>query len=165
MNQTRQEETTRQQESTRSEMGDTNELMEFLSASLGATLDEIYQRLIDCDFTRNDPGLAMFVVALLNALGREGRGNRHTVVVLMLAFGESGTAERGRNRLMRWRRGEMSGHDLAREPGLGEQRDHRLGEMPLPIPPAQPLFGEKRQRQEARHIRSTLPQLLLLRRE
>ena len=127
-------------------MGDTNELMEFLSASLGATLDEIYQRLIDCDFTREDPGLAMFVVALLNALGREGRGNRPTEVVLMLAFVESGTAERGRNRLMRWRRGEMSGHDLAREPGLGEQRDHRLGEMPLPVQPAQPLIGAKRQR-------------------
>ena len=127
-------------------MGDTNELMEFLSASLGATLDEIYQRLIDCDFTREDPGLAMFVVALLNALGREGRGNRPTEVVLMLAFGESGTAERGRNRLMRWRRGEMSGHDLAREPGLGEQRDHRLGEMPLPVQPAQPLIGAKRPR-------------------
>ena len=120
--------------------------MEFFSASLGATLDEIYQRLIDCDFTREDPGLAMFVVALLNALGREGRGNRPTEVVLMLAFAESGTAERGRNRLMRWRRGEMSGHDLAREPGLGEQRDHRLGEMPLPVPPAQPLIGAKRQR-------------------
>ena len=127
-------------------MGDTNELMEFLSASLGATLDEIYQRLMDCDFTREDPGLAMFVVALLNALGREGRGNRPTEVVLMLAYGESGTAERGRNRLMRWRRGEMSGHDLAREPGLGEQRDHRLGEMPLPVQPAQPLIGAKRQR-------------------
>ena len=127
-------------------MGDTNELMEFLSASLGATLDEIYQRLIDCDFTREDPRLAMFVVALLNALGREGRGSRPTEVVLMLAFGESGTAERGRNRLMRWRRGEMSGHDLAREPGLGEQRDHRLGEMPLPVQPAQPLIGAKRQR-------------------
>ena len=127
-------------------MGDTKELMEFLSASLGATLDEIYQRLIDCDFTREDPGLAMFVVALLNALGRECRGNRPTEVVLMLAYGESGTAERGRNRLMRWRRGEMSGHDLAREPGLGEQRDHRLGEMPLPVQPAQPLIGAKRQR-------------------
>ena len=133
------EESTRQQESTRKEIGDTNELMEFLSASLGATLDEIYQRLIDCDFTREDPGLAMFVVALLNALVREGRGNRPTEVVLMLAFGESGTAERGRNRLMRWRRGEISGHDLAREPGLGEQRDHRLGEMLLPVQPAQPL--------------------------
>ena len=125
-------------------MGDTNELMEFLSANLGATLDEIYQRLIDCDFTREDPGLAMFVVALLNALGREGRGNRPTEVVLMLAFGESGTAERGRNRLMRWRRGEMSGHDLARDPGLGEQRDHRLGEMLLPTQPVQTLIGVKR---------------------
>ena len=88
----------------------------------------------------------MFVVALLNALGREGRGNRTTEIVLMLAFGESGSAERGRHRLMRWRRGEMSGHDLAREPGLGEQRDHRLGEMPLPVQPAQPLIGANRLR-------------------
>ena len=38
----------------------------------------------------------------------------------------------------------MSGHDLAREPGLGEQRDHRLGEMPLPVQPVQPLIGAKR---------------------
>ena len=101
-------------------MGDTNDLMEFLSASLGAFLDEIYQRLINCDFTQEDPGLAMFVVALLNASGREGRRNHPTEIVLMLGFGESGTAEKGRSRLMRWRRGEMSVHDLAREPGLGE---------------------------------------------
>ena len=47
---------------------------------------------------------------------------------------------------MRWRRGEISGHDLAREPGLGEQRDHRLDEMPLPVQPAQPLIGAKRLR-------------------
>ena len=40
----------------------------------------------------------------------------------------------------------MSGHNLAREPGLGEQRDHRLGMMPLPVQPAQPLIGAKRQR-------------------
>ena len=86
----------------------------------------------------------MVVVALLNALGREDRGNCPTEVVLMLAFGESGTAERGRNRLMRLRRGEMSGHDSAREPGLGEQSDHRLGEMPLPVQPVQPLIGAKR---------------------
>ena len=110
-------------------MDDTNELMEFLSASLGATLDEIYQRLIDCDFTREDPELRCLW--------------SHSEVVLMLTFGESGTAERGRSRLMRWRRGEMSGNDLAREPGLGEQRDHRLGEMPLPVQPAQSLIGAK----------------------
>ena len=40
----------------------------------------------------------------------------------------------------------MSGHDLAREPGLGEQRDHGLGEMPLPVQPVQPLIGAKRLR-------------------
>ena len=40
----------------------------------------------------------------------------------------------------------MSDHDLAREPGLGEQRDHRLGEMPLPVQPVQPLIGAKRLR-------------------
>ena len=59
-------------------MVDTNDSIKFLSASLGATLDEIYQRLIDCDFAQEDTGLAMFVVALLNALGREGRGNSPT---------------------------------------------------------------------------------------
>ena len=67
-------------------------------------------------------------------------------MVLILAFGESGTAERGRNQLMRWRRGEMSGHDLAREPGLGEQSNHRLGEMSLAVRPTQPLIGAKQSR-------------------
>ena len=112
--------------------------MEFLSVSLGAILGEIYQRLIDCDFAQEDPGVE----------GREGRGTRPRKVVLMLAFGVSGTAERGRIRLMRWRRGEMSGHDLAREPGLGEQRDHRLGDMPLHVQHVQPLIGAKRLRDE-----------------
>ena len=40
----------------------------------------------------------------------------------------------------------MSEHDLAREPGLGGQRDQRLGEMPLPVQSAQPLIGAKRLR-------------------
>ena len=131
---------------TRRKMSGTNDLTDFFSASLETTLDEIYQRLLDCNFAQEDPGLPMFTVALLNALGREGRGDRPTEVVLMLAYGDSGTNERGRNRLMRWRRGEISGHDLVREPGLGEQRDHRLGEMPLPVRPVQPLVGAKRSR-------------------
>ena len=43
----------------------------------------------------------------------------------------------------------MPGHDLAHEPGLGEQCYYRLGEMPMPVRPnssAQPLFGPKRSR-------------------
>ena len=31
-------------------MSDTNDLMGFISASLGTTLDKVYQRLIDCNF-------------------------------------------------------------------------------------------------------------------
>ena len=88
----------------------------------------------------------MLTVALLIALGREGLGDHPMELVLMLAFGETGTAERSRNRLIRYRRGEMFGHDLAREPGLGEQSDHRLGEMSLSVRPTQPLIGAKRSR-------------------
>ena len=93
-----------------------------------------------------DSELEKLTVALLNAMGREGCGDGPTKVVLILAFGESGIAKRSRNQLMRWRRGEMSGLDLAREPGLGERRDYRLGEMPMPVRPifsAQPLFRLK----------------------
>ena len=105
-------------------MSDTNDLLDFISASLGTTLDEIYQRLVDCNFALKDPELTMFTVTLLNAMGREGREDHPTEVVLKLAYGMSSkTTERGRNCLMRWRRGENSGHDLAREPGLGEQRE------------------------------------------
>ena len=39
--------------------------------------------------------------------------------VLYIAFGVSSTSERGSIRLMRWRRGEFSGQDLASVPGLG----------------------------------------------
>ena len=100
-------------------MSDTNDLMNFVSARLESALDEV----IDCNFGLEEPERAMFTVALLNALGREAGGERPLEVARMLAFGASGTTERGRKRLMKWRRGEMSGHDLAHEPGLDEQRD------------------------------------------
>ena len=67
----------------------------------------------------------MFTIVLLKAMVRDGRGDRPTEVELMLAFGEYGTAERCRNKLMRCRCGEMSDHELARESGLGEQRDYK----------------------------------------
>ena len=73
--------------STQSRMSDTNDLMDVISASLGTTLDEVYQWLIDLN-EEKVVGIAL------------------TEVVLMLAFDESRTAERSRNRLMRWRRGK-----------------------------------------------------------
>ena len=117
-------------------MSDTNYLMYFFSASLGRPgVGDVHRRTLKCNGKRRPWG-------------------RPTEVVLLLAYGESGTAERGRKRLMRWRRGEMSGHDLAREPGLDEQRDHRLGEMPLPVRNDH-VMGR------ARHTQQILQRLLL----
>ena len=48
--------------------------MEFISASPGTALDEIYQRLIDCNFGMKDPELATFTVALLNAMDEKAVG-------------------------------------------------------------------------------------------
>ena len=117
-------------------MSDTNDLSDFISASLRTALDEIYQRLVDCNFGLENPELEMFTVALL--VGRE--------VVLMFGFGNFGIAKRSITRRMRWRRGATTGHDLAREPGLGDQKDYRLEDMSMPVQSdisAHPLFGSK----------------------
>ena len=82
-------------------MSDTGYLMDFISANLGMALDQMYQRLIDCNLGLEEPELAMFTVALLNALGSEASGDCPRQVVLMLAFGEFGTADSGRIRPMR----------------------------------------------------------------
>ena len=70
---------------------DTNDLMDSISASLVTTLDKIYQHMLECNIGLEDPDLPMFTVALLNAMGREGRGEHPTEEVLMLAFGEFNT--------------------------------------------------------------------------
>ena len=64
-------------------MTDTNDPMNFVSASLGTALDEIYHRLFDCNFGLEKPELAMFNSALLNAMGREGCVDHPKEVVLM----------------------------------------------------------------------------------
>ena len=74
-------------------MSDIYGLTDFISARLGTTLDEIYQRLIDCNFGMEDSVLVMFTVVLLNAMGREGRGDRPKEVALKLDSDKSGTAE------------------------------------------------------------------------
>ena len=50
----------------------------------------------------------------------------------MAAYGERGVLDRPNMRVMRWRNGALSGSDLANEPGLGNSRTYRPGEMPLP---------------------------------
>ena len=49
--------------------------MESISACSKSALDEIYQRLVDCNFRVEDQELVMFTIALLKVMGREGRGS------------------------------------------------------------------------------------------
>ena len=124
--------------------------MDFISAILGTTLDEVYQRLIDCIFGIGRPGAGHYYRCTAYCDGKRRPRDHPAEVVSILALGDSSTAERSRKRLVRWRCSETSGYDLAREPGLGEKKkSFRLGDMPMPVRPcslAQPLFGSKRLR-------------------
>ena len=98
-------------------------------------LDLIYRRLMDRDFALEDSEVVMLLVALLNMLGHDNRGDRPKVVLLIAAYGERGVLDRPNMREMRWRNGALSGKDSANEHGLGSSRTYQPGEMPLPTKP------------------------------
>ena len=122
-----------------------DELMDLAEAYVGAMVDAIYRRLMDRDFTLEDPVVVMLLTALINILGHDNRGDRPTEVLLMAAYGERGVLDRPNLRVLRWKNGALSGSDMAIEPGLGSSRTHQPGEMPLP---SKPKPGLRRKHQE-----------------
>ena len=114
---------------------DINELMDLADAYVGPIIDAIYCRLMDRDFALEDPEVVMLLVALINILGHDNRGDNPTEVLLMAAYGERGVLDHPNMRVMRWRNGALSGIDLANEPGLGSSRTYQPSEMPLPTKP------------------------------
>ena len=86
-------------------------------------------------FALEDPEVVMLLTALINILGHDNRGDCPTEVLLMAAYGERGVLDRPNMRVMRWRNGDLSGSDLANEPGLGSSRTYQPGEMPMPSKP------------------------------
>ena len=55
---------------------DSNELMDLAEAYVGPMIDAIYCRLMDPDFALEDPEVVMFLVALINILGKDNRKDR-----------------------------------------------------------------------------------------
>ena len=51
-------------------------------------IDAIYRRLMDRDFALEDPEVVMLLVALINVLGHDNRGDRPTEVLWMAAYVE-----------------------------------------------------------------------------
>ena len=121
------------------------EVMDLAEAYVGPMVDAIYRRLMDRDFTLEDPEVVMLLTALINILGHDNRLDRPTEVLLMAAYGEGGVLDRPNMRVMRWRNEALSGSDLANEPGLGSSRTYQPGEMPLP---SKPKPGLRRMHQE-----------------
>ena len=89
--------------------------MDLAEAYVGPMIDAIYRRLMDRDFGLEDPEVVMLLVALINSLGHDNRGDRPTEFFLMAAYGERGVLDRPNMRVMRWRNGALSGSDLANE--------------------------------------------------
>ena len=112
-----------------------DELMDLAEAYVGPMEDAIYRRLMDRDFALEDAEVVMLLTALINIWGHDNRGHRPTEVLLMAAYVERGVLDRLNMRVMRWRKGALSGSDLANEPGLGSSRTYQPGEMPLPTKP------------------------------
>ena len=82
---------------------DLNELMDLAEAYVGPMIHAIYRRLTDRDFALEDPEVAILLVALINILGHDNRGDRPTEVFLMTAYGEQGVLNRPNMRALRWR--------------------------------------------------------------
>ena len=109
--------------------------MDLAEGYVGPMIDAIYRRLMDREFSLEDPEVVMLLTALINILGHDNRGDHPTEVLLMAAYGERGVLDRPNMRVMRWRNGALSGSELANEPGLGSSRTYQPGEMPMPSKP------------------------------
>ena len=102
-----------------------NELLDLAETYVGSMVDAIYRRLMDRDFSLEDPEVVILLTALINILGHDNRGNRPTEVFLMAAYGERGVLDRPNMRVTRLRNGALSGSDLANDPGLGSSRTYQ----------------------------------------
>ena len=109
--------------------------MDPAEAHVGPMIDAIYRRLTDRDFALEDTEVVMLLVALINILGHDNRGNSPTKILLMAAYGERGVLDRPNMRVLRWRNGALSGRDVENEPGLGSSRTYQPGEIPQPTKP------------------------------
>ena len=86
---------------------DLNELMDLAEAYVGPLIDAIYRRLIYQDFALEDPEVVMLLMALINILEHDTRGDRSTEVLLMAAYGQQGVLDCPNIRVMRWRNGAL----------------------------------------------------------
>ena len=107
------------------------------------TLDELYRRLRDLDYTQVDERMAVMLNAILQ-LEEQGQCRESaTEAVLMVGYTTEGISNQEQTRWLFWNvDGAVRGFDLARNPGLGKSTEYGAGEFPLPIRPSARSAGQ-----------------------
>ena len=111
------------------------------------TLDELYRRLRDLDYTQVDERMAVMLNAILQLEEQGECGESAREAVLMVGYTTEGISNQEQTRWLSWNvDGGVRGFDLARNPGLGNSTEYGAGEFPLPIRPSARSAGQARVR-------------------
>ena len=98
------------------------------SALKKPTLDELYRRLRDLDYTQVNERMAVMLNAILQ-LEDEGECRESaTEAVLMVGYTTEGLSDQAQTRWLSWNvDGAIRGFDLARNPGLNNNTEYGAG--------------------------------------
>ena len=102
------------------------------------TLDELYKRLRDVDYTQTDERMAVMLNAFLQLRAQSECRESATEAVLMVGYTTEGISNQEQTRWLSWNvDGGVRAFDLARNPGLSNNTEYGAEEFPLPArPPA-----------------------------
>ena len=134
------------------------------------TLDELYRRLRDLDYTQVDEGMAVMLNAILQ-LEEEGECRESaTEAVLIVGYTTEGISNQEQTGWLSWNvDGGVTGFDLAGNPGLSNNTEYGAGEFPLPTRPPARSAGQSTNKSpsmmRAQQTEDTYPDLSNLKRE
>ena len=107
------------------------------SALKKPTLDGLYRRLRDLDYTQVDERMAVMLNAILQLEEQGECRESATEAVLMVGYTNDGVSNQEQTRWLSWNvDGAIRGFDLARNPGLNNNTEYGAGEFPLPVRPS-----------------------------
>ena len=134
------------------------------------TLDELYRRLRDLDYTQVDERLAVMLNAILQLEEQGECRESATEAVLMVGYTTEGISNQEQTRWLSWNvDGGVRGFDLARNPGLGNSTEYGAGELPLQIRPSARSAGQSTSKTpsmtRAQQTEEAYPDLSVLKKE
>ena len=98
------------------------------SALKKPTLDELYRRLRDLDYTQVDERMAVMLNAILQLEEQGECRESATEAVLMVGYTNDGVSNQEQTRWLSWNvDGAIRGFDLARNPGLNSNTEYGAG--------------------------------------